>query len=130
MGYLDLVFRYNSDFETIFVHNLGSFDGYFSYKGLLRNLNIKCVSSIIDDKNKFICITYKTDDFTITWKDSYRIFPVSLSKLGDVFNVKGKLFNHNPLFNDISVFDNKELLRDFTAYALHDSKSLFLILLP
>lgn len=127
--YLDFVIKYNNKFETIFAHNLGSFDGYFLYKGLLRNLNIKNVSSIIDDKNKFICISYKTDDFTIKWKDSYRIFPVSLSKLGDVFNVKGKLFKHNPLFNDISIFDNKELLKDFIAYALHDSKSLYQILL-
>jgi len=46
-------------FKTIFVHNLGSFDGFFLYKALINfySNNPDCVSAIIDDKNKFIQIS-------------------------------------------------------------------------
>ena len=72
-------------FKTIFIHNLGSFDGLFLYKALtnyygLENLNN--VSTLIDDKNKFIRITLiEGKDVKIVWKDSYRIFNVSLEDL-------------------------------------------------
>jgi len=44
---------------VIFVHNLGSFDGFFIYKYLSNYAKPDKVSTIIDDKNKFIQISYK-----------------------------------------------------------------------
>jgi hypothetical protein len=43
---------------VIFSHNLGSFDGYFIFKGLLElpNIDISKVNSIIDDLHRFISI--------------------------------------------------------------------------
>jgi hypothetical protein len=43
---------------VIFSHNLGGFDGYFIYKGLLDlpDININNVTSIIDDLHRFISI--------------------------------------------------------------------------
>ena len=38
---------YNMDKLTIFAHNLGDFDGYFLYKGLLNNYNPDNINSII-----------------------------------------------------------------------------------
>ena len=44
---------------TIFVHNLGKFDGIFLYSGLLKVVdNIKNINTIIDNKNNFISIYY------------------------------------------------------------------------
>jgi hypothetical protein len=42
----------------IFSHNLGSFDGYFIFKGLLTlpDIDINKVTSIIDDFHRFISI--------------------------------------------------------------------------
>lgn len=44
---------------------------------------------LIDEHNKFITILM--DNFT--FKDSFRIFPVSLKDLCKIFNVEGKLAN-------------------------------------
>jgi len=43
---------------VIFSHNLGSFDGYFIFKGLLElpNIDVSKVNSIIDDLHRFISI--------------------------------------------------------------------------
>jgi hypothetical protein len=93
---------------TIFAHNLGDFDGYFSFKGLLNNYNPENISSIIDHSNSFISITWK-DKVTIEWKDSLRIFPMSLDKLCELFTVTGKLIPYDIRFNDISLFNNPRL---------------------
>jgi uncharacterized protein YprB with RNaseH-like and TPR domain len=42
---------------VIFVHNLGAFDGYFIFKHLSNIFKPTQISSIIDDKNKFIQIS-------------------------------------------------------------------------
>jgi hypothetical protein len=48
-----------SNIETVFVHNLGKFDGIFLYNGLLKVVdNIKNINTIIDNKNNFISIYY------------------------------------------------------------------------
>jgi hypothetical protein len=65
---------------TIFTHNLGDFDGYFLYKGLLNYYSPETITSIIDDSNSFISIKHK-NQYSIEWKDSLRIFPISLNKL-------------------------------------------------
>lgn len=56
--YFNFILKNNDYFNHIFVHNLGSFDGYFLYKNLL-NSNIfqpSEISTIIDHHNKFIQI--------------------------------------------------------------------------
>jgi len=44
---------------VIFVHNLGSFDGFYIYKYLSNYSEPENVSTIIDNKNKFIQISLK-----------------------------------------------------------------------
>jgi hypothetical protein len=111
---------------VIFSHNLGSFDGYFIFKGLLElpGVNIDKVNSIIDNLHRFISITINWKDTNIIFKDSLRIFPVSLQQLCDTFEVEGKLYPYNPLFNKISLFQNNDLLDQFIEYSKQDSISL------
>jgi hypothetical protein len=46
------------------------------------------VSCLIDSHNKFISITLNINKLKIIWKDSYRIFPVSLNDLSYIYQVK------------------------------------------
>jgi hypothetical protein len=69
---------------TIFAHNLGNFDGYFLYKGLMNHYHPDIITSIIDDSNTFISIKCNTS-IPFEWKDYLRIFPISLDKLCQVF---------------------------------------------
>jgi hypothetical protein len=109
---------------TIFAHNLGGFDGYFLYKGLMNHYNPEHISSLIDDTNTFISI--KNNDVPpIEWKDSMRIFPISLDKLCQMFLVEGKLMPYNPHFNDINLFNHESLLNQFVAYSKQDAKALY-----
>jgi len=120
---------------TIFIHNLGSFDGYFLYKqlslfiynhpiregddeGLRMNSDLNC---LFDKQNKFISIKYNG----MTFKDSYRLFPVSLANLCKITETKGKIESYNIKYNEISFFDNIELLENFINYAKQDSKALY-----
>jgi len=127
----DVLFRFNSKSEpsntlTIFVHNLGSFDGYFLYKGLIIEFNPTMVNAIIDDSKRFITISLKLDeDYTIVWKDSLRIFPVSLDKLCNTFKIKGKLSNYDIRFNNIDLFNNPRLFHSFKDFAAQDSLALY-----
>ena len=54
-----------------------------------------------------------------------RLFPVSLDQLCQVFGVKGKASKYNPEFNEISLFNNSELLATFKEYAIQDTVALF-----
>ena len=108
----------------IFAHNLGSFDGYFLFKGLMNNYNPDQISSIIDESNSFISIQHLGNPL-IEWKDSLRIFPVSLDNLCKMFGVEGKVTSYNPEFNSIDLFNNPELLQTFIEYSLQDSKGLY-----
>ena len=48
----------------VYSHNLGSFDGYFILPSLLNYTDqLNSVEPLIDDKNKFISITYKYSEF-------------------------------------------------------------------
>jgi hypothetical protein len=97
---------------VIYSHSLGSFDGYFIYKGLLEllppgpNININNISSIIDNKHEFISIEVKFNNIKFIWKDSLRVFPISLNELCKMFDVPGKLSTYNPEFNTINLFNN------------------------
>jgi DNA polymerase type B, organellar and viral len=107
----------------IFSHNLGSFDGYFLFKGLLDlpGVNIDKVNSIIDDLHRFISIDIIWKDTKFIFKDSLRIFPISLRELCRIFEVEGKLFHYKSEFNKITLFSNKELLEQFIDYSKQDS---------
>jgi DNA polymerase type B, organellar and viral len=108
---------------VIFSHNLGSFDGYFLFRGLLElpEVNIGKVNSIIDELHRFIGIDIIWKDTKFIFKDSLRIFPISLQELCTIFEVEGKLFPYNPQFNKISLFENQELLKQFINYSQQDS---------
>lgn len=72
------------------------------------------ISTIIDDKNKFIRISLivggGTNKKVISFKDSNRIFSVSLDNLCQVFNVPGKVSKYNLSFNSINLFKDVALL--------------------
>jgi DNA polymerase type B, organellar and viral len=108
---------------VIFSHNLGSFDGYFIYKGLLDlpDIDINNVTSIIDDLHRFINIQLSWKDNKFIFKDSLRVFPVSLKDLCGLFGVDGKLHPYNPLYKKIELFENMELLKNFIEYSKQDS---------
>lgn len=112
--------------KTIFVHNLGGFDGIFIYKYLSQIYSMNCISSVIDNDNKFISITLKYKSRYITWLDSYRIFPVSLNDLCKVFEVEGKLNSYSEKYNNLNIFySNRNLLNEFINYVKQDSVCLF-----
>jgi DNA polymerase type B, organellar and viral len=115
----------NKDELIIFAHNLGSFDGYFLYKGLINHFNPELVECLIDESKSFITISLNINNIKIVFKDSLRIFPLSLNKLCDTFKVKGKLVNYNIKFNDVSLFTKSRLWGVFKKYALQDSIALY-----
>ena len=92
------------NFKNLFAHNLGSFDGYIIYKYLLKIIEYNKINALIDHQNKFISINLNLTTKTII-KDSYRIFPVSLQQLCQVFNIEGKLNNYNLEYNNINILD-------------------------
>jgi DNA polymerase type B, organellar and viral len=123
VNFMNKLISLNLNKCVIYSHNLGSFDGYFIYKGLfeLEDLDIDNIKSIIDDLHRFISIDINWKDTKLTFKDSLRIFPVSLKELTKIFDVKGKLHDYNPLFNKISLFKDKPLLNQFIEYSKQDS---------
>ena|ERR1700704_2414382 len=83
-------------FPVIFAHNLGNFDGYFIFKALSSYANPDKISTIIDPHNAFIQISLKTSSgVIINWRDSQRIFPVSLKELCKIFGIRGKISEYN-----------------------------------
>lgn len=135
--FINKVSNYNKP-TSIFVHNLGGFDGYFLYKGLTiynqgsNNTMLGTLDTIIDNHNKFILINYTIksnrndkDKIILIFKDSLRIFPMSLNDLCKVFGISGKLSEYNPLFNSIDVLDNKDLLKQLIEYNEQDCVSLY-----
>lgn len=112
----------NHNIRVIFAHNLGNFDGLFLFRGLLKVVgNIKEITTLIDQHNKFILIKYKN----IVFKDSFRIFPVSLEDLCKNFGVDGKLSKYDENFNSLEIFNNQKLFYKFQQYSLNDSICLF-----
>lgn len=91
----------------------------------MNNYNPENVSSIIDESNSFISISYNALGELIEWKDSLRIFPMSLDKLCTMFDVEGKSTAYNPKFNNLELFNNPSLLQEFIKYSLQDAKSLY-----
>lgn len=128
----------NCNKDVIFVHNLGSFDGFFIYKALSNRFKPEEVTCLIDNHNKFIQITLTLaclnanqsrakviDKLKIVFKDSYRIFPVSLNDLSNVLGLPGKTSSYRNEFHKISLFTNPSLLQEFKEYSIQDSIALF-----
>ena len=111
-----------NNISIIFAHNLGNFDGLFLLRGILTYVkDITEISSLIDHHNKFILIKYKN----IIFKDSYRIFNVSLNDLCNNFGVQGKISEYNKDFNSLNLFYNDELFKLFKEYSIQDSICLY-----
>jgi len=111
-----------NNISIIFVHNLGNFDGLFLLRGMLTYVkDITEISSLIDHHNKFILIKYKNFIF----KDSYRIFTVSLNDLCNNFGVQGKISEYKKEFNSLSMLADDNLFKLFKEYSIQDSICLF-----
>ena len=126
--YFDYVISFDhsrNNVNTIFFHNLGSFDGYFVYKALLDYIDPDNINAIIDDSNKFITITLNINNQVFIFKDSLRIFPMSLTGLCKTFGVEGKSSKYIKAFNSLNLFDNKDLLEMFIDYGMQDSIALY-----
>ena len=61
----------------------------------------------------------------LEFKDSYRVFPVSLQDLCGIFNTQGKTNAYKDEYNKITLFNNELLLQEFISYGLQDSISLY-----
>jgi hypothetical protein len=128
--YLDFMKEQDKSY-TIFAHNNGSYDGYFTYKNLINIVkDIEDLKCVVDDSNNFIKISYTFENIdedlrVLTWKDSLRIFPGKLDDICKQFDVKGKVSEYDPAFNNIKLFEDKELLEKFKEYSMQDSKALY-----
>jgi len=103
---------------TIYIHNLGSFDGIFLVKPLVElygSFNI-----IIDKSKEFI--SFELPRLKIKFRDSLRIFPTSLAALSKMFNVpipKGE-FNHSK----VTLNNLEEIRAELINYLTRDLISL------
>jgi len=91
------------------VHNLGSFDGMFLIRPITDLLGPSNI--IIDQSKEFISIHLKA--CSITFKDSYRIFPTSLFTLSNIFNVpitKGVLDHSKINLSSLTSFKEEVLI--------------------
>ena len=133
LGINDLWFRffdfltstYKNKINTIFIHNLGGFDGIFLYKYLCNNYTNDQLKVIIDDANRFICISLKLENYEYVFKDSYRIFPCSLDELCNIFSVQGKIGSYRSEFNSFELFSDKRLLKELIEYGKQDTRGLY-----
>lgn len=115
---------------TVFLHNLGNFDGYYILTGLLNMKGVKKddIKTIIDSDKNYVQITFKGLNFDLVFKDSLRMFDVSLDDLCKHMNVRGKTSKYDEVFNSPTLFKNPLLLNKFIKYGLQDSKALFQVL--
>jgi DNA polymerase type B, organellar and viral len=106
---------------------LGSFDGFFIYKALSNSFKPEEVSCLIDSHNKFIQISLELKNIKIVFKDSYRVFQVSLKDLCSILSVQGKSSIYKEEYHTISLFnkENSKMLEEFKEYSLQDSNCLY-----
>lgn len=103
---------------TVYVHNLGGFDGVFLLKPLVELLGPFRV--IMDKSKDFISLSLPNK---IVFKDSYRIFPASLASLSSLFDVpipKGFLDHNKIQLNNLI-----EVRAEVEAYLRTDLTSLY-----
>ena len=116
----------NPGLKTIFVHNLGSFDGIFIFKYITRLTKNSSFETLIDGSNNFIKFSVTiSKGFTISRIDSCRIFPISLNQLCKTMGVEGKTQKYDTSkFNNFNLFNDKTTLDLFKEYSIQDSKGL------
>lgn len=108
----------------IYVHNLGSFDGYFLLKEFEKY--VEDLDILMDKQNKFISIDLKNGKSPKTkFRDSLRIFPSSLDSLSQMFDVpiKKSSFDHDKVNKNI-IFDEK-FKQKLLKYLNNDLVSLY-----
>lgn len=105
----------------IYLHNLGSFDGYLLFKPLFELVGVE-LKVLIDDFNQIISM--QLPKHKIDFRDSLRIFPLNLLKLSELFNVpiqKGELDHQEVTVERIY---EKEFKREVLEYLNKDLISL------
>ena len=79
--------------------------------------NVECV---IDDAGNYILIKIVYEGRSYTFKDSMRLFPISLNELCKAFNVPGKLSSYQMEWNNIEVLDNPKVMKTLLNYSKQD----------
>ena len=120
--------------NVIFAHNLGGFDGDFILKALLLIFGKDNVESMLDKEHKFIMITAKVNKVRLVFKDSKRLFNVSLEDLCQNFQVPGKISKYNKDWQDIRLITSNYSLyvrrwQQLIKYAQQDSLGLLLAMI-
>lgn len=109
--------------SCIYFHNLGKFDSFFliNYLMLVNKTNIEVN---IKTRNKVLYeLTCKRNNITVSFKDSYLLFPQPLSTFSKLFNVTLKInFNHDNI--KLSNYSNPNFCTNLKTYCLTDSKIL------
>ena len=73
----------------------------------------------IDKNQKFVSIELHVANMVIIWKDSLRLFPLSLADLTKTMGLIGKTEPYNKEdFGSLDLFDNPTLLQRFKDYSL------------
>ena len=85
---------------NVYIHNLSNFDGIFLLKTLAELLDSEkykiSVTPVLRD-GSFISIKIKFDKYSISFRDSYLLLPISLRELSSQFKVEHPktIFPHN-----------------------------------
>ena len=95
--------KYNG--YRVYLHNFSNFDAIFLIK-ILTNLSDE-IKPIIRD-NKILDIKFKFASYTIYFRDSYLLLPLSLAKLAISFNVENKTIFPYLVLNENNISLNYE----------------------
>jgi hypothetical protein len=108
---------------TLYAHNLGKFDGYFLLKPFYNFFGPYEI--LIDKSRAIISLTLPGD---ITFKDSLRILPLSLLKLGNLFDTETKKleFDHSEV--DVKKLNELVFRENVLKYLHNDVKCLLEVL--
>lgn len=118
-------FSKNAGNYHIYVHNLGSFDGYLLIKSFYKVLG---KHDMLMDKSKSIISIELPDKISI--RDSLRIFPSSLADLSKQFKIPNPkiIFDHEKVTIQ-KIFEDLEFRKELEHYLYLDLKSLFQVML-
>ena len=113
------IFSYNFNEEIIYIHNI-NFDGFLILEHLSKN---KVKFDIFCNRLSIYNITIKLNDKKIVFKCSYKILPLSLKKIGFLFNIQSKLtypykFINKNNINYIGEIPDKSFFNDNEDYEI------------
>lgn len=122
----ELLALHKNSFKYIMVHNLGGFDGVYIVGAILKleDYYIKDLNILVDANGDYIQIQYKN----LIFRDSYRIFPASLSKLSQMCKTVTckTVFDHDSVTLD-KIY-NKNFYEDSSEYLKNDINTLYEII--